>query len=490
MRGRSSKLCDVLLASTIMIGAAACGLILVYWARGTYQATFSDRRDSVFLTYRANGDPFLSRLSFSGSAAAYDYTDLAGNPITVNRKDDFTLAMNLPAQWPTTVSTQPMPWSERIVGFVANNHSPFDYWYLIHDGLPAGHAYFEGFSGATKRRLGYIGTAGFREVAVPPGEQFPVRGGVNWNLSQIAAEYSHRQTSIEPPYVPETTGERQFGGSLVFLNGETTVYEIDLHSRQVRQPLSQIAAPIRSIQFGSGSGADWLGVRSDDAVHILEPSGRQLTLPLAPELRDRRIQVVKRDPVGFTVAALLNVSPDMWRRHVRVYSVADDGKMGPAEDTEIARSTDNEPDMLILSTCETPLLLGSPAALAGTLLATRSLEFERLAIAPTWRAGAAMALREYAGYLAATVIAGLALAIACYRRQARYAVAGPARWLWPLFVFLFGLPGWIGYRYRCQWPVLEPCPACHKLAPRNDNSCVRCGQAFPAPALLGTEIFA
>jgi hypothetical protein len=487
MRGRRSKLCDVLLASAIMIGAAAGMHVVVYWVQGTYQATVGNRREAVLLNFSANGEPFLSRISLSRSLGAYIYSDLDGIPITIHPQDELRMAMDLPARRPTANSTQPMPWSERIVGF-ADDRNPVDYWYLVHDGQSAGHAYFEGFSGATKRRVGYIGTAGFREDAVPPAEQFPIRGGVNWNLNQIASEYSHYRTSIEPPYVPQITGEHQFGGSLVFLNGETTLYEVDLASRLVREPLSQTAAPIRSIALGSDSKSECLGVRTDTAVHILEPDGRQTFLPLAPELRERNIEIVQRDPTGFTVAALMSTDLDSGIYHVRVYSAADDGKLSAPKDVDVVRFGD--PDSFARFAPETPLLLGSPAVMLGGLLGIRAFDLERLSAAPTWQAAAAMALREYAGYLAATVIAGLALAIACYRRQARYAVAGRARWLWPLFVFLFGLPGWLGYRYRRKWPVLEPCPACHKPAPRNDNSCVRCGQAFPAPALLGTEIFA
>ncbi len=480
MRDRSSKFRDVLLASAIMLGAAAMGCAVVYWAQGTYQATFRDRRDTLFLAFRANGEPYLMNYSFTRSLGAFFNTDLAGNPIEIDRRSDSATAMKLPAQWPATNSAQPMPWSERIVGFAADQH-PLDFWYLIHDGLPAGHAYFEGFSGTTKRRLGFIGTAGFREDAVPPAEQFPIRGGAHWNEVQIAAQYSHYQTSIEPPYLPQTTGEHQFGDSLVFLNGETTLYEIDLRDRKVRTPLPQTATPIRSIGLGSGPGGDWLGVRSDDAVDILEPDGRTMSLPLAPELRGRRLQVVKRDPTGFTVATYLHVSSDLWQRHVRVYSVASDGKLSSAQDVDISRASDDEPEMFSPFPYETPLLLGTPAVMLGSLLGIRSLELERLTVAPTWLAGASMAIEEYAIYLAVTVVAGLALAFACYHRQARYAVSRSERWSWPLFVFLFGVPGWIGYRYRRAWPVLEPCPACCKPAPRNAPTCAWCGREFPAP---------
>ncbi len=82
------------------------------------------------------------------------------------------------------------------------------------------------------------------------------------------------------------------------------------------------------------------------------------------------------------------------------------------------------------------------------------------------------------------------LALLCYRRQVRYGASRRERTIWPLFVLLLGLPGWIGYRFGHSWPVLESCPDCGVAVPRDRESCVRCANDFPQPALKGTEVFA
>jgi hypothetical protein len=82
------------------------------------------------------------------------------------------------------------------------------------------------------------------------------------------------------------------------------------------------------------------------------------------------------------------------------------------------------------------------------------------------------------------------LAVLCYRRQVRYGLGRGERIAWPLFVLILGLPGWIGYRFGRKWPVLESCHDCGVAVPRDRESCVRCANAFPSPALLGTEVFA
>jgi hypothetical protein len=89
-----------------------------------------------------------------------------------------------------------------------------------------------------------------------------------------------------------------------------------------------------------------------------------------------------------------------------------------------------------------------------------------------------------------TVALSLVLTIACYRRERRYGPRIRERVLWPLFVLVFGLPGWIGYRFGRRWPVLEHCPSCGRVIPRADALCPCCQIEMPRPAPLGLEICA
>jgi hypothetical protein len=81
-----------------------------------------------------------------------------------------------------------------------------------------------------------------------------------------------------------------------------------------------------------------------------------------------------------------------------------------------------------------------------------------------------------------------ALSWLAYRRQARFALPGAG--VWAAFVFLFGLPGWLAYRWHRRWPVLEACGECRRPAPRDRESCASCGEVFAPPPLVGTEVFA
>jgi len=81
---------------------------------------------------------------------------------------------------------------------------------------------------------------------------------------------------------------------------------------------------------------------------------------------------------------------------------------------------------------------------------------------------------------------GVALAYVCYRRQKQF--GQPWTSVWVGFVFLFGLPGLVGYLFHRQWPVRLPCPKCNALVPRDRESCFECGEEFPEPAPQGIEV--
>ena len=80
------------------------------------------------------------------------------------------------------------------------------------------------------------------------------------------------------------------------------------------------------------------------------------------------------------------------------------------------------------------------------------------------------------------------LAWLCYRRQRRLHL--PWTGAWVAFVFLFGVPGLVGYLVHRRWPPVTPCEGCGQAVPRDRPACARCGQEFSPPPPTGKEIFA
>jgi hypothetical protein len=66
----------------------------------------------------------------------------------------------------------------------------------------------------------------------------------------------------------------------------------------------------------------------------------------------------------------------------------------------------------------------------------------------------------------------------------------PRMGVWAAFVFLLGVPGLIAYWLEHRAAALEQCRECDAIVPRDRDACANCATPFPAPPLVGTEIFA
>jgi hypothetical protein len=136
------------------------------------------------------------------------------------------------------------------------------------------------------------------------------------------------------------------------------------------------------------------------------------------------------------------------------------------------------------------LVVPAPAMLVGVLGVARIEQLFYADAEKTYSAAIARTFAEFWPALACAALIAVGLAVICYRRQVRFAASMTEQVVWPLFVVLFGLPGWIGYRFGRTWPVLHACPSCGRVVPHNRDTCARCAESFPRPALKGTEVFA
>jgi hypothetical protein len=80
------------------------------------------------------------------------------------------------------------------------------------------------------------------------------------------------------------------------------------------------------------------------------------------------------------------------------------------------------------------------------------------------------------------------LAILCFRRHLRYSDRNAVAWA--LFVFVLGIPGFIGYLLHRRWPIVVRCQHCGVETPRDRDTCLTCSTPFPPPAMKGIEVFA
>jgi hypothetical protein len=90
----------------------------------------------------------------------------------------------------------------------------------------------------------------------------------------------------------------------------------------------------------------------------------------------------------------------------------------------------------------------------------------------------------------AVLALAIVMAILVQRRSRAFGHSRREQIAWSVFVLLFGLPAYVGFRLIRRWPTRQPCPNCHAQAPRDRVACAECGMRFPDPALKGIEIFA
>jgi len=79
---------------------------------------------------------------------------------------------------------------------------------------------------------------------------------------------------------------------------------------------------------------------------------------------------------------------------------------------------------------------------------------------------------------------------AWYARRIHRRYCRPRAGAWTVFVLLFGPPGLAAYWLEHRRAKLEACGHCSAIVSRDRDACAACDTPFPAPPLVGTEIFA
>lgn len=437
-----------------------------------------------------DGRPVVGRYTYP--PGEWRYRDLEGRPVEPARGRQSPLSYPLPlAGRPPKPGLTGPDWRQRLRRFDLAG-PPAEVWYLVTDGRAEGSAWFAGYDAETRRPLGVLGQGGMREgeatVGPPAGEGVPIAGAVDVMSGHVFA-------AVGPQMTPQAgLAQAAFGaggprGSLaawdVYLLGrDARLYHADLRGRTVT--LTRAEPDTRS----AGVTARWdeagreafitLVARSDDAVRVLDAAGKELAhYPIPEMLRGGDLGFVETGAGGALMVDYTGrAGPENEITVARVFAVRPDGA-ARWQDVQLARAS----SAAEWRTWQAGGVLVPSPVLYGLVLAGRVLE--RSGGAVVWRV-----LAESWLPLGTALAAGVVLAVPCWRRQGRYGAVGAARWGWPVFVLLLGLPGWVGYRYGRRWPVLARCPMCGQEAPRDREECVRCRAEFPGPALRGTEVFA
>ncbi len=479
---------SLVLATILATGFAAVFYVADMWVLSGYREDALGAGEN--LCFLPDGTPLIASHP-DGIRYGTRFRDLQGSSATPS-EDDLAAQLrlqSLPAHSPQ--ASDDLAWEERIHAF-GDGRWPATYWYFRSDGRREGFGYFVGYDSKSKICVGYLGTAGYRNEPLPTEELFPFGGptwGVNSRLLAGPGVYGNPTN-----YPRRESGGRAPQGFLsewdVYVFGrDGKLYHADLQQRSVHVVLEE--SRLRSVSKSVVSMAAARGVlfrlaaRFDDAVLVMDVAGRPMARYPIPEALRNQDFMFAESKSGEAILHWSSPEDDLATEgEHRVFWVKPDGQFRETTVT-LAQSGELRP-MQVYGGMTMP----SPLGVCVCFVQRRWLKLLENGLSATPAEALIRAFTEFWPALAIAQTIAFALALLCYRRQVRYGVGRTERIVWPLFVLLFGLPGWIGYRFGRSWPVLEACPDCGVAVPRDRESCLSCANDFPRPALKGTEVFA
>lgn len=486
-------------------GAAAAWVALGIFAVSQWESSRRNYR-SESLLIRHDGEAIIKTDVLRGNAWAestqrtLDGEEIAGTGGDFSLGDDLEglrsaqLETDEPARW----GDGPLTWQERIATLDTKNGR----WVLVHDGTDEGRVYFIKFDNQTKQRVGYLGRRGMRMGELAADEMFRVGPAFRWRRSHrvagtrlnIYGYYYHQADVVDP--VPSRC---------IYLVDDGDLVEVDTASQRVRtiidggdvRSVELVEAPnpaaadeIKKMSAGPwkqpkiGLSTQYLLARLSDRLAVLKPTedGR-VDFMLPEEFRDvdLNVYVLGDDQL---LLARATIEREGWRRHELTW-IDNEGRRVREAEVELESYRGEGPgeaamvSALVLPTLITfALVVFLAAPLEASLRGPGDtyLDGVRAALTECWPAGL--------GLLLVSVTAAW-LVVRWQRQSGRTHTA----W-WAAAVFLLGVPGLIGYRLLFGRAWLRTCPACKRETSQRDQSCRRCGEAFPAPQLTGAEVFA
>jgi hypothetical protein len=472
---------SLLVASIVASGLAFVSVIVVAFVSAFVAGFAGQTYERVYV--RLDGQPLLYRYTSGLSPSQHTYT-LDGQPAD---SEDQQLLISTPIKAEASSVLNPLAaksWQSRLAS-ASDGRTPATYWYLVHDGRTNGRVFGVGYNAVTKQRVGYFGRQGFSETLPPRDELFQVTGHEGLvNATPLVS-------ANEPANMPQEQ---------LALLAEGKLWSFNTQSRTVE---SLLDAP-RATTLGQA----WLALDKlppkkpgvmpmpaqyltkqklvlrapDECLMVDLVSGEKWSFAVPPALRKVAFAVYE---LASGEILLVSAEGTLEKRGQRLIWLAKDGAVQREKTVELAQLANSRSYAMLgwLGVIAAPLPLGH-----GVFTLVAPLELLESGAADGYPAGLARVVRETWMSSFVVVVLGAVVAVLAYRHQRRYGLLHAGAWA--AFVFVFGIPGWIAYRFHRTWPVLEDCPSCGQPAPRDREACLDCGASFPPPPLKGIEVFA
>ncbi len=477
--------------TVLALGFGIVWALTVVFVIRSVNEVMCEQQDYKSIVVQSDGTPLVQTVP-PGHHHKETYHTLDGELASIDSAShSHRRAATLAVPGPTRGPWFSRPWSSRVQSFMDTGTYPPGLWYLVHDGRRHGSAHFVGYDSDTKMLIGYIGIGGFQEELPKLQERFPMdarmmgygRGVLGERREYLDSYYSQGYMTMRL-----LVGESRYWN--VYLVSEGRLLQIDLHERSVRTVLEvdglcAAGRIYRATEAGANrSEVIDIALRTADQVLLLAPEGNRresFTIPAALHGNKFTFYNLDTDQAMFHVTHAIErhaaikhrfVWADRQGNVIREKSVA-------FENTSWLNQVDVTMGVAGVAVPATGIITTAMAVVWPLVLVDEGTS-------TSYPAAMAELLPICWPPLLAVNLLGVVLAIFCYRRQKRFAQARV--WPWVVFVFLFGLPGMVGYLAHQRWPVREACPKCKQQAPRDRDACSACDEPFPQPEPKGIEV--
>lgn len=465
----------------------AIGFQLVWFVAASWTLSMVEPRQIYeWMQFQADGTPII----VDNADDNHRYHDIDGRSLefSLASQTNFYRGTSLPRHDHPKPSDAPAPWRRRMLVYT-DYRKPVGYWYLMSEGWSDGSAFFVGYDSYSNERIGFIGLNGLQTKELPAAERIPFPADPDGATRIYHTGYSYYyhgypHTSEYSPVADDIPPWIAYVHSY-----PDTIHCVDFQQRTIRvafkHPAIRSAAMTVAPLGPDNAQRNRLLVRLADEVVLIGPKDNvERRTPIPPAIRDRSFEAWFPAQDGTSTVTVFEPHDDFEKeRRGECFRIAADGTVIRQSPLHLRHFDQRMYQWFVAIVAPTPIFVD---AMALFVFPQSMIDSE---IVADYSEALKITCRRFWPALVLVHLIAVASILPTLRRERQYAHRSFRTWTWCLFVFVFGFPGWFGYRFAQRWPRRELCKACGQQAPRDQEKCAFCGVDFPLPEPRGIEIF-
>lgn len=442
MKNIVAAISNVTLAGAIAVGAMLLWAGLVQVGKVVLQSARSMRDfESRHISFDDDGQPLIRVQKRTGGVVETTYTDLAGlrRERPTSNGSHYRLYLDAFAVVPPSIWMTSDIHLHR-VRLLAESYDPTENWYVVHGTEDGGTCWLECYELGVPGRLLCLGETGTSESPPVPADRFqltPIDNVLGRRQCQLYNGQMRYGSSLSPGFILLACDD---GIRLVDLANRTSRVMATMPSDFVGMAVgrSNSDEPPSSLAQRGFDPAEWqIMIRTTSSLICMDANGRQwMTLAIPEEHQNHRLNLIENfDGTMLLYAKSQQIIYDASHDQGSFYDVTRTGELknrrGYAWKDPYSGLSE------LADSCCTSLAVPMPVFVAGEAFGS-SLT------------GQPWSQKLFWPRLITSLLSGGLAVLLCLRHQKEQTVSH--RIFWIVFVALFGIFGFIGYRFHRHWP--------------------------------------